>query len=408
MKPVIVALIREGKNPPDKRVALTPNQCITLMQQYPQLTIVVQRSPIRAIPDSAYADVGMEVLEDISHADIMIGIKEVNIEDLISNKTYLFFSHTFKKQPYNRNLLRAILDKNIRLIDYEVLKYPQGGRIIGFGRYAGIVGAYNGLLAYGRKIDGYTLKPAHQCTDRKEVELELEKVELHPDFKMVLTGVGRVGRGAREIIDKLDIQEVDHQDFISVEYDHPVFTHIDVQHYYQHNEGKPFERRHFFANPGEYHSVFPSYIHQAHLFMACHYWASPSPYLFTREDAIDPRVKLRVVGDVSCDIDGPVPTTIRPSSIVSPMYGYNPHTASEADFMDPAAIGVMAVDNLPCELPKDASEDFGSELSEGVFPHLLGSDDEKVIWKATQTQFDGTLTPHFAYLQDYVDGKELV
>src|SRR5690554_2149323 len=406
MEPVKVALIREGKNPPDKRVALTPDQCVQLMQQFPQLTIIAQTSGVRAIPDSAYVAAGIEVREDISDADIMIGVKEVNIEDLVANKTYLFFSHTFKKQPYNRKLLRAILNKKIRLIDYEVLKYPAGGRVIGFGRYAGIVGAYNSLLAYGLKTNRYNLKPAHQCADRKEVEEELKKVKLHPDFKLVMTGVGRVGMGAREIIDQLGIQQVNHNDFLSVEYDHPVFTHIDVQHYNEHNDGKPFDRKHFFAFPGEYHSIFSRYMHVSHLFLACHYWSAGAPFLFTRQDVKDPQVKLRVVGDVSCDIDGPVASTLRPSTIAEPLYGYHPETESEVDFMDPRAIGVMAIDNLPCELPKDASEDFGREMVEKVMPHLLGNDEEKIIWRGTQTLLSGELAPHFNYLHDYVTGKE--
>lgn len=401
-----VALIKEGKMPPDKRVALTPQQCVALMERFPQLKIVVQKSEVRAITDSEYAAAGVEVHQDVSDCDIMIGVKEVNIEDLIPNKTYLFFSHTFKKQPYNRNLLRAILDKKIRLVDYEVLTYPNGGRVLGFGRYAGIVGAYNSLLAYGKKMGLYDLKPAHLCSDRKEVERELKKVQLPLDFKMVLTGRGRVGSGAREIIELIDAQEVNHNDFLKVDFSRPVFTHLDVEHYNVHKDGKPFDRKHFFAFPSEYKSGFKPFAHRADLYIACHYWSSKAPFLFTREEAKDPHFSLQVVGDISCDIDGPVASTLRPSTIAAPLYGYNPQTEKEVDFMSSDAIGVMAVDNLPCELPRDASEDFGQELAEKVIPHLLGGDSEKIIWRATQTLSSGELAPHFAYLQDYVDGKE--
>lgn len=400
-----VALIREGKVPPDKRVALTPDQCVRLMERYQALRIVVESSPIRAIPDRAYADAGVSVQADVSDADILIGVKEVNIPDLVPDKTYLFFSHTFKKQPYNRDLLRAILEKRIRLVDYEVLTYPSGGRVLGFGRYAGVVGAYNTLLAYGKKTGTYDLKPAHACEDRREVERELTKVKVHPKFRMVLTGRGRVGHGAREIIDQLDIREVNHEDFLNAEFDHPVFTHIDVQHYNVHKDGRPFDRKHFFAYPEEYRSSFLRYAQRAEVYIACHYWSSKAPYLFTREDARDPEFALQVVGDISCDIDGPIASTIRPSTIADPLYGYDPISEREVDFLAPGAIGVMAVDNLPCELPKDASEDFGRELMEKVFPHLLGDDAEEIIWRATETTFEGELTPHFAYLQDYVDGR---
>lgn len=403
---VKVALIKEGKVPPDKRVALTPTHCANLMEQFPQLKIIAQSSNIRAIADSEYVAAGIEVREDVSDCNIMIGVKEVNIEDLIPSKTYLFFSHTFKKQPYNRDLLRAILNKKIRLIDYEVLTYPNGGRVLGFGRYAGIVGAYNSLLAYGKKTGLYNLKPAHQCYDREEVEQELKKVKLHDDFKLVMTGKGRVGAGAREIISLIDIREVNHDDFLKQDFPHPVFTHLDVEHYNAHKVGKPFERKHLFAFANEYKSTFAPYTHRADLYIACHYWSSEAPFLFTREDAKDPQFSLKVVGDISCDIDGPVASTLRPSTIADPLYGYDPQSESEVDFMQPNAIGVMAVDNLPCELPRDASQDFGEELSEKVMPHLLGEDTEKIIWRATQTLLSGELSPHFNYLQDYVEGKE--
>jgi alanine dehydrogenase len=404
---VKVALIKEGKVPPDKRVALTPVQCVTLMQRYPNLKIVVQRSAIRAITDSEYAAHGIELRDEVSDCHVLVGVKEVNIADLIPEKTYLFFSHTFKKQPYNRELLRAILSRRIRLIDYEVLTYPNGGRVIGFGRYAGIVGAYNTMRAYGLKSGRYSLKPAHQCHDRKEVEQELLKVTLPDDFRLVMTGMGRVGMGAREIVDLLDIEQVNHEDFLNVDYGRPVFTHIDVQDYHRHKDPSVgFDRKHFFAYPDEYISTFPRYAHRAEVYIACHYWSSKAPFLFTRKDAKDPGFRLKVVGDISCDIDGPVASTIRPSTIADPLYGYDPLSERETDFMNPDAIGVMAIDNLPCELPRDASEDFGQELMEKVFPHLLGSDEDKIIWRATQTLFSGELAPHFAYLQDYVNGTE--
>lgn len=406
MELVKLALIREGKTPPDKRVALTPAQAAELMTRYPQLKIIVERSEIRAIPDSEYAAAGIEVMDDVSDADIMVGVKEVNIEDLVPSKTYLFFSHTFKKQPYNRDLLRAILDKNIRLIDYEVLTYPEGGRVLGFGRYAGIVGAYNSFLAYGKKTGLYSLKPAHLCRDRKEVEEELKKVQLEPDFKLVLTGRGRVGMGAREMITLLDIMEVNHNDFLSQEFEGPVFTHLSTGDYNARKDGGAFERLHFYSHAQEYKSTFLDYAKRANMFIAGHYWSSEAPFIFSRQDAKDPDVRLKVVGDISCDIDGPIASTIRPSTVAEPHYGYDPISESETDFMNPNAIGVMAVDNLPCELPKDAAEDFGSELMEKVIPPLLGEDEDRIIWRGTQTLLSGKLTPHFAYLQDYVEGKE--
>ena len=228
MNTLKLGIIREGKVPPDKRVPLTPSQCKALLEEYPNLEILVQPSPIRAYSDQEYIAAGIPMSEDLSDCDVIIGVKEVNIEDLIPNKKFMFFSHTIKKQPYNRDLLQAIIDKKIQLIDYEVLKDTSNKRILGFGRYAGIVGCYNGFLTFGLKHGLYELKPAHQCRDREEVEEELKKVQLPKNAKIVLTGFGRVGHGAREILAELPIKEVDPEAFITQEFDGPVFTLLDL------------------------------------------------------------------------------------------------------------------------------------------------------------------------------------
>ncbi|MCH2225347.1 MAG: NAD(P)-dependent oxidoreductase, partial [Crocinitomicaceae bacterium] len=233
MSTVKIGVIREGKVPPDKRVPLTPNQCKILEAKYPGVEIIVQPSPIRAFKDEEYREQGITMKEDLEECDILVGVKEVNIEDLIPNKKYLFFSHTFKKQPYNRDLLQAIIDKGIQLIDYEVLRDKGNKRIIGFGRYAGIVGAYNGFLTYGLKHNLYSLKPANECRDRKEVEEEMKKIILPKGAKVVLTGFGRVGHGAREILNLLPIKEVTPEEYLTKEFDSAVYTHLEVEDYYE-------------------------------------------------------------------------------------------------------------------------------------------------------------------------------
>jgi saccharopine dehydrogenase (NAD+, L-lysine-forming) len=400
-----LGVVREGKVPPDKRVPITPEQCVKLMEMFPEVEVIVQKSEVRAFEDNEYAALNIRLSNDLSDCDYIVGVKEVNVDDLIPNKTYLFFSHTYKKQPYNRKLLQAILDKRIRLVDYEMLTYPHGGRVIGFGRYAGIVGAYNGLLAFGKKTKTYALKPAHQCFDRKEVERELGKVVLSPDFKMVITGWGRVGHGAREIVDLLNIKEVSPEDFLTKEYNEPIFTHLEVGDYNASDDNSEFDRDLFFENPAGFHSTFGRYTTKAQLYLACHFWSSKSPKIFSSEDAKSVDCTLKVIADISCDIAGPIVSTIRPSTIANPLYGFDPQTESETDFMQDGAIGVMAIDNLPCELPRDASKDFGAELIEKVLPHLFGNDDEKIIWRATETLLSGKLAPHFEYLQDYVEGS---
>jgi len=401
-----IGVIREGKVPPDKRVPLTPKQCIEVMEKFPGTEVVVESSPIRKITDEAYKKAGVKVVTDVSDCDILIGVKEVNKEDLIPNKIYLFFSHTFKKQPYNRDLLNKILEKNIQLVDYEVLTSKNGHRLIGFGRYAGIVGAYNGFLTYGKKHNLYDLKPANQCEDRVEFEQELKKVKLPNNFKVVLTGFGRVGHGAREVIDLIGLTEISPEDFLNKDFDKPVYTQLKVKDYFAREDGKTFDENTFYESGEGHVSTFKRYLKVVDMYIACHYWDSSSPFIFTREDLKDEDIKVSVVADISCDIDGPVASTIRPSTIADPIYGYNPQTEQEDDFMNEGIIAVMAVDNLPCELPKDASEDFGKELIDKILPSLLVDDKDSIIERGSETDLNGNLTKHFAYLDKYIKGEE--
>jgi len=405
MNEIKLAVIREGKVPPDKRVPLTPKQCIEVMEKWPHVKVIIESSEVRAFPDDAYSDLGIPVVKDVSDCDIMIGVKEVNIEVLIPSKKYLFFSHTYKEQPYNRKLLQALLDRNIQLIDYEVMTDQKDRRIIGFGRYAGIVGCYNGFLAYGKKHGLYNLKPANQCEDRKEMESELDKVNLPSNTKIVATGFGRVGNGAREIFARLNLKEVSPTEFLNEEFTEPVYTQLKVEDYYAKADGSDFDKSAFFKSGEGHISTFPRYMEVANMYVACHYWDASSPFIFTRADLKLDHIKTTVVSDISCDIDGPVASTLRPSTIVDPLYGYDPDTEKEVDFMAEGAIGVQAVDNLPCELPKDASEDFGSELINNVFQSLFVSDDKGIIERASETTLEGELAPRYAYLEGYLKGK---
>ncbi len=406
MEKTKIGIIREGKVPPDHRVPLTPNQCKTIQTLYPNVEIIVQPSPVRAYKDEAYSAQGISLNEDLSICDIIMGVKEVNIEDLIPNKKFIFFSHTLKKQPYNRNLLRAIIEKKIQLIDYEVIKNKQNKRIIGFGRYAGIVGTYNAFRTFGLKKGLYDIKPAHKCQDRKEMEAEMANIVLPSDTKIVLTGYGRVGHGAREVIDLLPIKEVSPEEFLKQKFSEPVFTQLEVEDYYGRIDGKPFVKGEFYSNPELFQSTFKRYITEADVYIPCHFWSNKSPFIVTKDDFRNPNLKLSVVADISCDIDGPIACTIRPSKIADPIYGYNPITEKEDDFMKPGVIAVMAVDNLPCELPLDASEDFGNEIMRNVLPVLLKSDPDHIIERASETSSEGKLTEHFSYLQAYLEGAE--
>lgn len=401
-----IGVIREGKVPPDMRVPLTPKQCALIKEVYPEVEIVVQRSPIRAFKDDEYAAEGIQLVDSLDDCDLILGVKEVNVNDLIPGKRFMFFSHTIKKQPYNRRLLQAIVEKKIQLIDYELLKDKHGKRVIGFGRYAGIVGCYNGFRTFGLKHKLFDLKPANQCVDRNELENELKKITLPSNTRIVISGYGRVGHGAREIIDLLPIKEVSPDEYINDSFSEAVFTHLEAEDYYERRDGGEFSKSEFYSNPEKYRSSFNKYVSKTDMYIACHFWSNKSDFILKREDLQKESNRISVVADISCDIAGPIACTIRSSKIADPIYGYDPISGEEIDFAQENAIAVMAIDNLPCELPKDASEDFGNELIKEVFPALLRNDIHGMINGASETTLDGQLNEPFSYLQDYLDGKE--
>ncbi len=405
MTKLILGIVKETKTPPDKRVPLIPSQCVEVMKRFPNVEVIVEKSDIRSYKDEEYAAHGIRLVDKATEADILMGVKEVKIDYLIPNKKYFFFSHTFKKQPYNRKLLQAILEKKIQLIDYETLTDKNKHRIIGFGRYAGIVGCYNGFLAYGKKHNLYSLKPANLCADKKEMESELSKIKLPIDMKIVMTGSGRVGGGAQEILDLVGIKQVSPESFLNDQFDRPVYTQLDASDYYAKADGSPIDVAAFHKSGAGHISTFNRYLKVAQLYLPCHYWSSSSPVIVTREDLASPDNKTTAISDISCDIAAPIASTIRSSTIADPLYGYDPKTGLETDFMDPHAIGVVAVDNLPCELPKDASVDYGNDLINRVFPYLFGEDPDRIIERASETDLNGNLMPDYAYLADYVAGK---
>ena len=398
-----IGLLKEEKIIADERVALTPNQCKLFVETYPNTELVIMSSDIRCFSDEEYKQQGIKVVHDVSDCDILIGVKEVPKKSLIPNKTYFYFSHTIKEQPYNRDLLKKMIELNISMVDYEVLKNQSGKRLLGFGRYAGIVGAYNGFLTYGLKSRKYALKAAHKCVDRLEMEGEMRKISLDNE-KIIVTGNGRVGNGVMEIMKKSGVKEVSKNEFLENSFDVAVFVHLNTMDYNIRKDGSDSDKHEFYNNPELYKSSFMQYAKKADIFIAGHYYSADSPFLFTREDAKSNDFSLKVVADISCDIDGPVASTIKPSTISNPIYGYNPETEKEDNFNKDGIIAVMAVDNLPCELPKDASEDFGNEMLEKIFPSLINGDNEKIISNATICK-DGVLTPNFRYLRDYLNGN---
>ena len=400
-----IGIIREGKVPPDKRVPFTPSQCAHILELHPEISITVQPSAIRAFTDGEYAAAGIRMDEDLSHCDVLFGVKEVPVDMLIPGKTYFFFSHTYKEQPYNRALLKAILDRQIRLVDYELLKDSDGQRIIGFGRYAGIVGAYSGMKGWGMLTGAYDIKSAHECEDMEEMLDEMDQIRLPSGFKLVMTGKGRVGRGAEEIIQRLAIRELNPEIFLAYAGEEPVFTILGTEDYNRHKDGRRWDKALFYSRPEEYDSDFMRFAKEADMYIPCHYWDSAAPQILTAEDLRHPELRLKMISDVSMDIKEPIASTIRPSVIGDAYYAYDPFTASEVPFGTEGSIGVQAVDNLPCELPKDASKDFGQVLMDKVLTALLGNDPEQIIHRASQTTPEGSLNEGFEYLEGYLAGQ---
>lgn len=393
-------IIRERKNPPDKRVVLSPALCQDVLKKHEGAEIIVEPSPIRIFSDSEYKNAEIDVAEGMKDCDVLLGVKEVPIDALIPNKKYFFFSHTIKKQPYNRDLLRAILAKKIELYDHEVITNQNAQRLVAFGRYAGIVGAYNGIRAFGLKYGTFLLPKAENLKDQKALIAELNKVEL-PNIKILLTGRGRVGNGAKEMLDAMNLRKVNVTAYLHEEFDEPVYCQIDASEYNKRKDGARGNKADFFENPQEYRSNFFRFAKVTDFYIAGHFYGDGAPYLYTREDAKHPDFKIKLVADISCDIDGPVATTIRPSTIADPIYGYEPQSETEIDFKNPKAIAVMAVDNLPAELPRDASDGFGEAFSKYVIPAFFNRDKDGILERARMTK-DGRLTERYSYLRDYV------
>ncbi len=398
-------IIKERKNPPDRRVVFSPEKLQEFKNQFATAEIKVESSNIRVFSDEAYKNAGLEVTDNMSDCDVLLGVKEVPIDALIPNKKYFFFSHTIKKQPYNRNLLKAILEKNIELYDHETIVKENGMRLIGFGRYAGIVGAYNGFRAIGLKNKTFNLPKAETLDSQKELISELKKITLPKNFKILLTGNGKVAYGAKEMLDAIHIKEVSVDDYLSENFTEPVYCLADVLDYNKRKDGKVIDNFDFYNHPENYESDFMRFAKVSDFFIAGHFYGNGAPYLFTREDAKSKDFNIKFVADISCDVDGPVASTLRASTIANPIYGYNPATETEIDYTDENAIVVMAVDNLPCELPKDASEGFGEMFLKNVIPAFFNNDKDGVLARAKMTE-NGKLTQRFSYLQDYVDGRE--
>jgi alanine dehydrogenase len=396
-------IIKERKNPPDRRVVFAPDALAKLKQQYPGTSFEVESSNIRIFSDTQYKSLGITITEDISDCDVLFGVKEVPVENLIPNKAYFFFSHTIKQQPYNRKLLQAILEKNIELYDHETIVDDQNRRLIGFGKYAGMVGVYNGIRAFGIKFELFKLPKAETLAGKDALIMQLKRITL-PPLKFVVTGTGKVGSGAIEILKAIKVKEITVDNYLTKNYTQAVYVQLDVLQYNKRIDGQVLDFKDFVSNPDSYVSDFNKFTKVTDIYFAGHFHASGAPMILTQEMLNASDCKIRVVADISCDVGGPIACTLRSSTIAEPLYGYWPLENKEVDVFHPASVVVMAVDNLPCEIPKGASEGFGEQFMEHVIPAFFNGDKDGILERAKITE-KGKLTSRFSYLQDYVDGK---
>jgi saccharopine dehydrogenase (NAD+, L-lysine-forming) len=398
-----VGILRETKNPPDRRVPLTPPQVVALEELYPYAEFFVQPSDNRCYSNEEYEYLDIPLREDLRHCDILMGVKEIDKRTFIPGKTYLFFAHVAKKQPHNHEMFREMAEKNISLIDFEYLTTDSGQRVVAFGRHAGIIGAYNGLRARGIKTNRFKLKPAYQCHDLDEMWAGLRLIELKPGLKILITGEGRVAQGAIETLSIANVVQVGFEDYLDRKFEVPVFTQIGPQHYTRHKETTTFNFNHFTRFPHEYESTFLPYTRVTDILITGHYWDPRSPLFFTKEDMKNPDFRISVIADISCDINGPIPSTIRPTTISDPFYSFNPHLGiEEPAFSRHSNITVMSIDNLPGELPRDASLEFGKQMINSVMHDLLSGIESPMIQRATILK-NGNLTPAYTYLTDFLN-----
>lgn len=397
-----IGLIREGKIPADNRVSLTPAQCKWIHKSAPQIQLVVQSSLHRCFSDREYQSAGAEIKDDVSDCDILLGIKEVPIDQLLPCKTYLFFSHTKKKQPHNQHLLRAVLDKKIRLIDYECLEHEDGQRIIGFGFFAGVVGAHNGMMAYGERTGLFKLDRVYQQRSFRELIHNYFGLRL-PNVKIAVAGSGRVAHGILEIMNLMGIHEVDPEEYLKRRFSYPVYTQLKGAELYRKKMTGKYSRIEFHEHPEDYECKFLPFAEQTDILMNGVYWEKNVPRLFEKEEVKAENFIIRTIADITDDANGSVPINLGDQTIEDPVYGVDRKTLEKTAPYLENSIDIMAVGNLPNELPRDASRYFGEQLIKHVLEDLIGNGSD-IIDRATIAK-DGKLTKPFEYLKDYSEGR---
>ena len=396
-----IGLLQERKVPADNRVALTPAQCKWIQKNAADVRVIAQSSPDRCYSDREYLSAGVEVKQDLSECDILMGIKEVPEKELLPGKTYLFFSHTKKEQLYNQRMFQSILEKKITLIDYECLEHDDGQRILGFGFFAGVVGAHNGMMAYGLRTGQYSLGRVHKQQSFRELIHTYFGLKL-PSIKVAVTGSGRVAHGVLEVMNLMGIIEVEPDEFLDRKFSYPVFTQLKGPDLYEHKETRTYNREEFHLHPEKYRCKFLPYTAAANILMNGIYWDPDTPRLFEWEDLLEKDFTITTIADITDDKGGSVPCNLGDTTIQDPVYGVQRQTREKTEPYLPGSIDIMAVGNLPNELPRDASRYFGEQLIKYVLEDLVRGG-SPIIDRATMVR-NGQLTGRYSYLENYAKG----
>jgi len=398
-----IGIVRESRND-ENRTPLVPEHIKKYKESNPNINFIIQPSNRRCFSDEEYELCGAKINENLNECSIIFGVKEIDPNILINNRTYLFFSHTFKinKQQKNiekhkKDLLLSILNKKITLIDYENIRGKNGTRCLGFGRFAGIVGCYNTLNLLLRVIGKQSLASAYKIDDYERLVLNLKNLYF-PKTKILVTGDGRVAKGVIELLNQTNIKAVSKKDFLEKKFDQPIFCNLETKDYVTNNSSTNFNLEHFINNPQDYSSSALQYLKETNILISAHYWDPSSPKIFENEDLKDLQ-NLKIVGDITCDINGSVPTTIRSTTIEEPNYWIERYNLKEIDESNDG-IAVMAVDNLPSELPRDSSTEFSEGIINEVIPFLLKEDDGRILNGTITT--DGSFLEKYNYLNDYI------
>ena len=398
-----IGIVRESRND-ENRTPLVPEHIKKYKESNPNINFIIQPSNSRCFSDEEYELCGAKINENLNECSIIFGVKEIDPNILINNRTYLFFSHTFKinKQQKNiekhkKDLLLSILNKKITLIDYENIRGKNGTRCLGFGRFAGIVGCYNTLNLLLKVLGKQSLASAYKINDYERLVLNLKNLYF-PKTKILVTGDGRVAKGVIELLNQTNIKAVSKKDFLEKKFDQPIFCNLETKDYVTNNSSTNFNLEHFINNPQDYSSSALQYLKETNILISAHYWDPSSPKIFENEDLKDLQ-NLKIVGDITCDINGSVPTTIRSTTIDEPNYWVERYNLKEIDENNDG-IAVMAVDNLPSELPRDSSTEFSEGIIKEVLPFLLKEDDGRILNGTITT--DGSFLEKYNYLNDYI------